>query len=75
MVMNNADGILVGIECGHVCYIEEDYPVTSAVLAALFAEVVDHDDDLPEDYRIGFIVGFLDAILHARKTYPRGWRE
>ena len=70
---NNADGFLTGIECGQACYVEEDYPITSKVLVDLCAEVVDNVDDLAEDYLIGFLVGYLDALLRARKTYPRGW--
>ncbi len=75
IVTNNADGFLVVIECGQACYIEEDHPVTSTVLVDLFAEVIDHDDDLSEGYPIGFIVGFLDALFRDRKTYPLGWWE
>src|SRR6266849_5481819 len=60
---NNADGFLMGIECGQACYVEEDHPVTSKVLVDLCAEVVDNDDDLPEDYLVGFLVGYLDALL------------
>lgn len=74
---NNAEGFLTGIECGQACgqacYVDEDYPITSKVLVDICAEVVDNAGDLPEDHLIGFLVGYLDALLRARKTYPRGW--
>jgi hypothetical protein len=51
----------------------EDHPITSFVLADLFAESVDCDEDLPDDYPVGFLVGYLDAVFRDRKTYPPGW--
>jgi hypothetical protein len=75
IVTNNADGFHRGIEWGQACYIEEDHPVTSTVLADLIAEIGDCEDDLPEDFTVGFLVGFLDALFQARQTYPSGWWE
>jgi len=62
-----------GIVCGQACSVDLIHEaVTSKDLAHLFAETMNSSDE-PEAFNVGFIIGMIDALLRARKTYPRGW--
>jgi hypothetical protein len=37
----------------------------------LFIEIMNSDE--PRTFNAGFMLGLVDALLHARKIYPRGW--
>jgi hypothetical protein len=58
-----------GIICG-VDLLYENSSITSKDLADLFAQTMDSDE--PEALNVGFILGVVDTLLRARKTYPRG---
>lgn len=60
--------LTVGIECGQASFVDDHRPITSRLLLEFFESVVGADD--PEAYDVGFILGFIDALLHNRKTYP-----
>ncbi len=63
-----------GIICGQVSGVDllcEEVPLTSKHLAPLFTETMQSGE--PEAFNVGFIVGLVDALLRARKTYPHGW--
>ena len=67
------DDLRLGILCGQDCFVDlhsENASITSNHLAALFIETMKSDE--PEPFNVGFLVGFVDALLRARKTYPRG---
>jgi hypothetical protein len=71
---DDADEFAKGIECGQTCFVGdrliEDQAITTRSLADLFVGALEADD--PEAYNIGFIVGYIDALCRARKTYPGG---
>jgi hypothetical protein len=67
------DDLRFGIVCGQDCYVDlssENSSIRSHDLACLFAETMESSE--PEAYNVGFVVGVVDALLCARKTYPRG---
>ena len=70
----SVDDLRIGIVCGQDSYVDQSYEnasIKSHDLACLFAETINSDET--EAFNVGFIVGLVDALLRARKTYPRGW--
>ena len=64
----------MGIECGQEYAVElrdEPAPLSSHDLACLFAETI-NSEEVAEAYSVGFLLGVVDGLLRARKTYPRG---
>ena len=67
------DDLKPGILCGQDCFVDlhcENPSITSKQLAMLFIEFMSSDE--PEPFNVGFLMGFVDALLRARKTYPLG---
>jgi hypothetical protein len=64
-----------GIICGQVSCVDhayyEDAVLSTHKLSLLFAETINSGEG--EAFTVGFIIGVVDALLRARKTYPREW--
>jgi hypothetical protein len=70
----SVDDLRLGIVCGQDSYVDfrnGNASMKSHDLARLFAETINSEET--EAFNVGFIVGVVDALLCARKTYPRGW--
>lgn len=64
---------LMGIECGQAYFVDKGILITRQMLTKLCLELTEGDEDIPEAYYMGYLVGFIDALLCARKAYPRGY--
>lgn len=64
---------LMGIECGQACFVGKGTLITRQMLTKLCLELIEGDEDIPKAYYMGYLVGFIDALLHARKAYPCGY--
>jgi hypothetical protein len=63
----------LGILRGQDAFVDLQYErdsISSHDLAYYFTDTVNSSE--PEAFNVGFIVGLVDALLRARKTYPRG---
>jgi hypothetical protein len=70
----NAHDLNEGIICGQESYVDHSYDfssLTSHDLARLILETMQRDES--EAFHMGFLIGLVDALLRARKTYPRVW--
>jgi hypothetical protein len=64
-----------GVMCGQVSYVDDDnQPATAqGILQVITHEIENADQETPIDFQVGFLLGRIDALLHARKTYPLAW--
>jgi hypothetical protein len=71
--VDNAEEFESGIVCGQASQVDEDSHITAEGILHEFACEInntDEDDDVPLSFRVGFLLGRVDALLRARKTYP-----
>jgi hypothetical protein len=67
------DELALGIVCGQESGVDLQHDqafITTNDLAAVFFDTVNCSE--PEPFTVGFLIGFVDALLRARKTYPHG---
>jgi hypothetical protein len=70
----NVHDLNEGILYGQEAYVDHSYDLsslTSRDLACLIAKTMQCDES--EAFKVGFLIGLVDALLRARKTYPRVW--
>ena len=59
-----------GVVGGQIAIVEEQRPLTSALVFELFEDAV-RDLEFSETWLAGYLLGLSDALLRHRKIYPR----
>ena len=70
--VDDPDDFWAGVVGGQVAALEEQWPLTGALVFELFEDAA-RDLEFSETWLAGYLLGLGDALLRHRKIYPRSY--